>query len=476
MLKSLLSLKPRSIRQLTVTGFLTVAGVLIIALVITARQIDDLGTRSQSVLSLSAQGIEAVRALIDQSTAMERNARQYLIIGDINFLNVYLERRRNFLIAADQLAALSLDADMLAEVELLKQDEARNHQLLLDAPKGGSDDRAYQPQRENTYALSDRLGNWTSQQLALIQQETANTQGLLRLQAIVLTAMALVLAAVFTRLITRPLVQIEKAINKLGSGSYDSRIVVEGPADLGKLGSSLDWLRSRLQKLEQQRSAFFRHVSHELKTPLASIQESASLLRDGVAGPINAEQLKLLGIHNNNCQRLQGLIGDLLRYQAEIQSVLSAMPQPVKLDKVIEKVVDSHEFALETAKLRTESSLAPLIVLGDAEQLRVIVDNLLTNAIKFSPEGGKIRIDLNQREGSVVLEVEDQGPGIPDDQQELIFQAFYQGATPARSLIKSSGLGLAIVQEYVSANRGIIEVVPCATGALFRVSFPIQAG
>lgn len=469
-------MKPRSIRQLTVTGFLTVACILIVALVITARQINDLGERSQRVLSLAAQGTDAVRVLIEQTTAMERNARQYLILGDDNYLNLYRERQGSFRTAADQLAALELDARMQSEVAMLKEDEAHNYELLLDAPKGSANDRGYQSQRESAYALSDQLGNWTSEQLALIQQETANTQNLLQVQAVVLTAAALVLAAVFTRLITKPLAQIEKAINKLGSGTYDTRIVVEGPADLGKLGSSLDWLRSRLQKLEQQRTAFFRHVSHELKTPLASIQESASLLRDGVAGPMNAEQLKLLGIHNNNCQRLQSLIGDLLRYQAEIQSVLTVMPQQVRLDKIIEKVVETHEFVLETAKLRAECTLAPLVVLGDAEQLRVVVDNLLTNAIKFSPDGGKVRIDLARRDGRAVLEVEDQGPGIPEEEQDLIFQAFYQGAAPARSLIKSSGLGLAIVQEYVSANHGLIEVVPCSTGALFRVSFPVQAG
>src|SRR5690606_32722096 len=110
------------IRQLTVTGFLTVACILIVALVITARQINDLGERSQRVLSLSAQGMDAVRVLMEQTTAMERNARQYLILGDDNYLEVYRERQSSFLTAADQLAALALDANMQAAVDMLKQD------------------------------------------------------------------------------------------------------------------------------------------------------------------------------------------------------------------------------------------------------------------------------------------------------------------------------------------------------------------
>ncbi|MES2606221.1 MAG: HAMP domain-containing sensor histidine kinase [Pseudomonadota bacterium] len=479
MLLSKLALQPQSILQLTVTGFLTVAGILIVALFITARQIDDLGASSQRVLSESANGMEAVRILIQQTTAMERNARQYQVVLDDNLLNIYRERQRSFVGAVARLVDLQLDENIQHEVEQIQRDEEDYFGKLLIGSSQETIQSIYQSLRERSYGLNDLLANWTTAQLGIIQQETASTQRLLRTQAIVLTSVALLLAALFTTLITRPLGQLEKAINRLGSGSYDAGVVVRGPADLRKLGSSLDWLRSRLQKLEQQRTAFFRHVSHELKTPLASIQESAALLRDGVAGPVNPEQLKLLAIHNNNCQRLQGLIDELLRYHKEIQSLLNAVPQQVRLDQVIASVVDTYEFALQTAGLRTEVQLEKLAIMGDAEQLRVVVDNLLTNAIKFSPAQGRIFLRWQLLGDRAVLEVEDQGPGIAPEERELVFQAFYQGtppsAGPARNMIKSSGLGLAIVQEYVSANRGIIEVVPCTTGALFRVVFPLTA-
>jgi two-component system sensor histidine kinase GlrK len=194
-----------------------------------------------------------------------------------------------------------------------------------------------------------------------------------------------------------------------------------------------------------------------------------------VAGPVNAEQLKLLAIHNNNCQRLQGLIDELLRYQKEIQSLLHVVPKTVWLDQVVAQVVGSHEFALQSANLSVQQQCEKLSVQGDAEQLRVIVDNLLTNALKFSPAGGIIFIRWYQADERAQLEVEDQGPGVKEDERDLVFQAFYQGATPRRDTIKSTGLGLAIVQEYVGANRGTIEVLPCSTGAKFRVSFPVSA-
>lgn len=473
MLTRFIALKPRSLMQLTITGFLAVAGLLIMALVISARYIDALGSSSERVLSLSAEAMAAVRPLIEQATAMERNARQFQATGDNSYLAVYQERQRSFSVAADQLAALALDSAFAAAVAKLRAEEQQSYRRLQQAGAAAAVQADYQALREQAAALSEQLNLWTREQLAGIQRDTQQTQRLLRWQAGALTLLALGLAALFTRLITRPLRQLEKAIDRLGSGGYDHSIAVEGPADLQRLGTSLDWLRSRLQKLEQQRSAFFRHVSHELKTPLASIQESVALLRDGVAGPVSGEQLKLLAINSNNCQRLQGLIDELLRYHKEIQSLTSVVPKPVRLDRVVEQVLASHDFALEQAGLAVEADLQKLSVLGDAEQLRVIVDNLVTNAIKFSPEHGRLFLRWRADGDRAVLEVEDQGPGIPEQERELIFQAFYQGAAPLRRFLKSSGLGLAIVQEYVGANRGVIDVLPCATGAHFRASFPL---
>lgn len=468
-------LKPRSIQQLTVTGFLAVTGVLLVALYITARQIDALGGRGEQVLSQSAAATAAARILIEQSTALERNARQYQYTNDRTLLNVYRERQQSFTGAADQLLSLTLSEGINDEVAALKQDEANYFQKVLIGSSNELIQSSYQSLRERALRLTDLLGEWTTGQLNAIRKQTADTQQSLRMQGGVLTIVALALVAIFTTLITRPLVQLERAINLLGDGSYDKQVAVEGPADLRHLGNSLDWLRSRLQKLEQQRSAFFRHVSHELKTPLASIQESVALLRDGVAGPVNAEQLQLLAINNSNCQRLQGLIDELLRYHREIQSLLNAVPTNVQLDDVVLAVVESHRFALQQAGVTVDTRLESVKVKGDKEQLRVIIDNLLTNALKFSPDKATIWLRVRREEERVLLEVEDQGPGIPEEQRELVFQAFYQGAAPLRSTIKSSGLGLAIVQEYVSANRGMIEVVPCATGALFRVVLP-QSG
>src|SRR5690606_2721480 len=118
-------------------------------------------------------------------------------------------------------------------------------------------------------------------------------------------------------------------------------------------------------------------VSHELKTPLAAIHESSALLRDGAVGPLSQEQQEILRIQGNNCQRLQRLIEDLLRYNADSFSVLNLMPQPVRLDKVADGVVAAHELALKSQQIAIVREMDRITVQGDAEQLRVVIDNLM---------------------------------------------------------------------------------------------------
>src|SRR5690606_36639669 len=195
------------------------------------------------------------------------------------------------------------------------------------------------------------------------------------LQALLCIGAASLAAALFIVLITRPLQQIDSAINQLGSGGYGQKIHITGPRDLQALGLRLDWLRNRLGELEQQRASFLRHVSHELKTPLAAMQEGAALLNEGVVGSLTPEQKEISRIISNNCQRLQGLIEGLLRHNSQNFEVLNAMPEPVRFDQVVDQVVEAHQLLVASGRTVIERRLEKLTVMGDPERLRVIVDN-----------------------------------------------------------------------------------------------------
>jgi two-component system sensor histidine kinase GlrK len=359
-------------------------------------------------------------------------------------------------------------------VQRLLEHEARVYEVVQAPALRGDADALLPALVSATRGISTGIDEWTGAQLESIRQETRNTRHLLTIQAVVLTAAALVMAGIFTALITRPLAQVNRAINRLGGSGDGGPVRISGPTDLVRLGERLDWLRERLQTLERQRSAFLRHVSHELKTPLAAIQESAALLSEGVVGGLNARQQDILRIQHNSCQRLGALINELLRHHEESFAVLDAPPRAVRLDTLVQAVLAAQELALRARNVRVETSFAPLEVKGNAEQLRVIVDNLVSNAIRHSPEGGRLGLKLWREEALALCEVADEGPGVAPQHAERIFEAFYRGDDANEGPYAGSGLGLAIAEEYAEANHGTLVLASQAgRGAVFRLSLPL---
>ncbi|MES2623898.1 MAG: HAMP domain-containing sensor histidine kinase [Pseudomonadota bacterium] len=465
-----LSIKPSSILQLTITGFLVVTGLLISALIVTAEQLDGVTDRSQRVISQSATAMRASRILIEQITAMERNIRQYRITGDAEILKIYANRRITFAEVAAQMAGLKLADEITGYVDSLLSNEQHAFESVTTLP-GNPDIEALYPQMLNiAYEISRATDEWTDNELANIRRESEEAQTMLTVQTLALVSAALVLAAIFTVLITRPLIQVTRAINQLGRGAYETPVKIRGPQDLVNLGERLEWLRGRLTKLEQQRTSFLRHVSHELKTPLAAIQESSALLSEGLVGDLTPDQNEIIRIQSSNCHRLSTIIENLLRHNSDSFSVLNAMPQALRFDKIIDGVVTTHEPDLRSRQLRIEYELEKITVMGEAEQLRVIVDNLLSNAIRFSPNGGMIKLWLRQEGQDVVFEILDQGPGIKPEEAEKIFEAFYKGEVDEKDFYKGSGLGLAIAEEYAKANGGALVALTSGKGGHFRLT------
>ena len=295
--------------------------------------------------------------------------------------------------------------------------------------------------------------------------------------ALATAAIALALAILFAVLIARPIRQLDQAIRRMGTADFTHRIEVNGPQDLRYLGQRLEWLRSRLHDLEEQQNRFLRHVSHELKTPLTAVREGAELLRDNVGGKLSAEQREIVRIVRQNTLSLQKLIEDLLTYH-QTRAMEPQTVGPVALPEVVRRVLTEHKLAAFARMVTFEQQLAPALVLGDADKVRTIVDNLVSNAIKYSPRSAPIVVSLGVDGGFAVLDVIDRGPGIDPQERERIFDSFYQGAAPVDGRVKGSGLGLAIAREYALAHGGRIEVRDRADGergAHFRLWLPLAA-
>jgi len=467
---------PSSFPKLIVIGFLLVALPLALGLVNSAISIDRLAGQSRRAVYQAAQAAQGARVLVDEVTAMERRLRQAVILNDLSLLEGYRHSHGRFSETAQRLAALPLEAEQRQLVQSLIHAERAIYDKVAGAPTVEAAGAA----ADDFVELAETARRISAVANALIEREAEAMKdmadGALRItqwQLLALIPVAIFLVSGFALLIARPIRQIDAAIRRMGRGDLSGTVAVEGPQDLRYLGERLDWMRRRLLELEEQKTRFLRHLSHELKTPLTSLREGAELLADGVVGPLTAEQQQVAEILRHSGIQLQRLIEDLLNYGSLRQDPLQLNARQVPLRTVIEQVLRDQELAIRNKRLSPHIRGDDQSVMADEEKLRIIVDNLVSNAIKFSPPGGRIELVLGRAGGEATLDVIDEGPGIAPDDRDRIFDAFYQGKAAADGYVKGTGLGLSIAREFVLAHGGRIAVVDHPPGgARFHVALP----
>jgi two-component system sensor histidine kinase GlrK len=310
-----------------------------------------------------------------------------------------------------------------------------------------------------------------------LESEAAKVQNRILLNAGILVPVSLVLISIFIHLITHPVRQLDHAIRKLGSGNLQDSIIVSGPSDLRYLGQRLDWLRDQLTTLERAKYHFVRNVSHELKTPLANIHEGATLLADKIVGEVNSEQQGIIDIMLNNTNRLEHLISELIHYGSASGTKERVRPQRLDMRELVRSVIGDYELGLRSKTISLNLCLQPVAVSGNRGQLRLVVDNLMSNAVKYTAEGGSIEVSLSEKSGYLELDFRDEGPGVRPEERDLVFEPFYRSLAAREAGVKGSGLGLAIVKECMAGHQGKIEVLDAhdgRPGALFRVRMPID--
>jgi two-component system sensor histidine kinase GlrK len=468
---------PRSFLSLLLLAFALVAAPLIVAFYNAAVYVEQLAGHSQTAVSQAAQASRGSRLLVEQTTALERVVRQYLILGDEDLLKDYNGLRTNFKANTSELSLQPLDELQLRELNKTIDKEQELFEQLLGKPSTRAAKTAL---AEGYGALSDRAREVLRTSNALIDREVESmrrtgqrAQRALWLQLAATIPLGILLAVGVTLLIARPVRQLDQAIRRLGAGEFDGDIRVGGPADLKYLGGRLEWLRQRLIDLEQEKRLFLRHVSHELKTPLTALREGSELLAEETTGPLSPGQRDIVGILQQKSVHLQRLIEDLLKYQRTEESVGRLELSAVRLDRVVVQVLGDHRLAAQARGIRAELRLDPVVLRADQDKLHAVVANLVSNAIKYSPDGGMISLALRREGEQVLFDVKDAGPGIPPGDRDRIFDWFYQGSGVPHGRVQGSGLGLAIAKEFVVAHGGRIEVVDeGGGGAHFRVTLP----
>lgn len=463
-----------SFRQLLLVAFLLVGVVLSASSVQVWLSLERMAGHSRQSARDAVRLTEAAERLAERTLTMERSARQYLVLDDEAFRLRFVEA------GAEAGKALGTLAQTLTEVapsefaswrehaagtaELLQQRQLKGDEpLLFDhfAQLRGINERL-------ALAVKRRVERSNTELLLELERQRAVLGG----QAVVAAVLAVVLALGFGLWLTRPLARIERAIARLGRGRYDEAIAIRGPADLRRLAEQLDWLRQRLAALEADKARFLRHVSHELKTPLAALREGVALLDDGVAGPLAPAQREVVDILRQNVAAQQRQIEDLLRYNAAVFDATQAAPRPLAVRALLDAVIEAQKLQWQARHLSVSVSGDECKLAADPDKLQVVFGNLLSNAIRFSPDGGAIRFELARSAGSLLIDCRDDGAGVDPADAERIFEPFYQGRRQPPGARHGSGIGLSIVCEYIAAHGGTVALQPSARGAHFRIELP----
>src|SRR3984957_8501416 len=456
-----------------------VAAPLLFAIVDAALQMNRMSSRSEQLVVRGVQGTRNNQRMFVEIASLERSARLYQILPNNELLEGYARNQLLLESTLDELLALPLDAQAQADVRELRADaEHASNELKAAAPNSSRMTdlvNSYPQMSDLANRISTRVSGQIDNELSALQSSAELAQRKLFWRTMLLIPMTLAVVGVFTYLFGRPIRAIDRSISELGRGTFSRPIVIRGPADLERLATQLEWLRVRLLELAQEKNRFLRHMSHELKTPLANIREGTELLMDGAVGELQSAQREVAAILRENGMKLQRLIENLLSFSALQAKSVGLEVSEFKLRPLVKSVLEHQQLTLVAQRVRLEVQVEDLTPWADRGKVRLILDNLLSNAVKFTPRGGTISLHARAEREQLLLDVMDSGPGIPADERDRIFEAFYQGKTPQGGHVKGTGIGLSVVTEFVNAHSGSIEILEAKTGgAHFRVRLPMR--
>ncbi len=463
-------------------GLALIAVPLLVAILNAALQMRRLADTSRELVVEGVSTARSSQDLKSQIDSLDRTASLYQVLMDPKLLDLYRTQNAQLTLTRRNLAEHLRSQPARQALDTLGQLQGTIGDMVLAArgatdPKGVELDGLSQRFTE-LGALADRIAQQSEAeidaQVAGIQRRTLVAQRNLFWESTLLLPLTLIAILVVTLAIGRPLRHIDRAISELGAGNYSRPISVTWPTDLERLGRQLEWLRARLLDHAQERSRFLRHMSHELKTPLANIREGTELLIDGAVGELDADQREVAGILRENSLKLQRMIENLLSFSAWQTNSVGLETSEFRLRPLIKQVLESQQLTLLGQRVRLEVKVEDVTLVADRGKLRLILDNLLSNAIKYSPKGGTIHMGAHTASGQLVLDVADSGPGIPAEERSHVFEAFYTGRAAKGISVKGTGIGLSVVLEFVTAHGGTIRIVDGEyPGAHFRITMPL---
>jgi signal transduction histidine kinase len=418
--------------------------------------------------------------LRDQMLSLARLEARHTVLRDARYAAAWRERAERVRAGLDELGVLvrtPRERALLAETVAAF---AAYHAAVAGEHARPGRERAPEEPRgralgERVEAALDGLMRATHARVADAQAEAARLEARTWTAVVVALGAAVVLALVGTGIlaygITRSLRRLSAATTAVAAGSYREPIPDVARDEIGALARAFNAMATELRRVDETKAEFFATLSHELRSPLTSVKEAAHLLRDGVPGALNPKQARLVTVIGHSADRLLRLVNQMLDLARLRAGVLPLACARVDLVAVVDRAVEelrpqAEEGGLTLVRERVGERLD---VPGDEDRLVQVVVNLVANAVRFTPRGGRVSVRLVDAGPEVEIQVEDTGVGIPAAALPQIFESWRQAHTDRGG----TGLGLAVVRGVVQAHGGRVTAESLeGKGSRFTVLLP----
>lgn len=439
-------------------------------------------------MATASTTIEIDEKLTDALLSEIRYEKKFVFMGDDTLYDHFLmasgefeQHHQEALAIADAPEA----ADLLAGIKLWHD----RYRALFDREvthlRAGEEYPAERLAEEKDQAVDEvtkglRQLRLLSQQVAAGKvRELGEAGTAARKVAVAITAAAVVLGVVvsfvITRSITGPLTVLKRKTREIAQGNFDADVRLASPPEIRELGQAFDFMCGKLKEVDRMKSEFFSLMSHELRTPLTSIREGTNLLLEGAGGELNDRQGRILTIISEESDRLIGLTNSILDLSKMEAGMMSYAFSEGDIARLIQQAATEIEPLSESKHITLEHAVSQGLphVRMDPDRMLQVVRNLLGNAVKFTPWGGRVRVTACTVNRGVEVAVADTGAGIPKEHLDVIFDKFKQASVKG-PYSKGTGLGLAIAHHIVNAHGGRIWVESeVGQGSTFSFVLPV---
>ncbi|MGZ8184104.1 MAG: sensor histidine kinase [Methylobacter sp.] len=475
-----------SLKSLIVLGFVIAVIPLFLAVMYAAFGMRETSALGRAINSQVFEQTKAVRQVLQKTGDIERKARLFVLFSDPALRQPYEQQsyentRASFKQALSVLLKLHVDNKIALLVNELSEKEDLIYQQIIGSAAGNNPglpvDEAFQGLRESSHNLSREFESHVDHEFNELHRQSESLEEGLLVKGAVLLVISFIFIAILLAVLSRSMRQLDTGIRRLGSGELEAPIEVTGPSDMRYLGNRLEWLRTHLMELEVSKQQFIHNVAREIELPLENIRTGAELLTSEADEGADSAQADIARLLCSNVDKLKTVSEELVRY-----SQINAKPEMnrkgiVNMKDLLESVIEDFQASLQAKSISLKKLVKPVEISGVHDQLRSIIEQLLSNAVKYSPANGEIRIMLRDSGAQLELEIEDEGPGIALEEREHVFEPFFRGKTAqGDGNVEGPGLGLAIVREYVANHQGKVDIIDARQdqqGARFRVQLPL---